>query len=253
MNAQRITDLALAAYHGDANAQARVTRVLVESCSFHESLIADVKMLENALKHGQLDIRADPAKYSSEYGEIIRRMNATLDAVIGPLKMSIEYTDQLSRGILPTKITGTYHGEVDRIKNNLNNCIDTFNALGKGTGSSIQDTANEVGQKETADRNFNFSEKFGNTTQVHGDLLFMSNQEEMSARKEAKDSQMRMVITWGDKEYEIDEFRSMVFGNPEDTLEVGRDGTGRKIEGTNRNFNTECQVPAPRSEIQDIT
>ncbi|MDF1547837.1 MAG: hypothetical protein P1P88_08435, partial [Bacteroidales bacterium] len=55
--------------------------------------------------------------------------NNTLDAVIGPLNVAAEYVDRISKGNIPPKITDTYHGDFNEIKNNLNVCIDAINLL----------------------------------------------------------------------------------------------------------------------------
>jgi methyl-accepting chemotaxis protein len=143
--------------------------------SFHDNLLADVNLLKNAISHGRLDIRADPAKYSGEYRKIIESMNTMLDTVTGPLKMSIEYTDQLSRGILPPKITGIYFGEVRRIKNNLNNCIDMINSVNKDTRSAAQDSINYSMIPGTKYGKSNFSEWINDTAHMQGDLVSMKN------------------------------------------------------------------------------
>ena len=43
--------------------------------------------------------------------------------------VSAEYVDRISKGDIPPKITDTYHGDFNEIKNNLNNCIDNIKAL----------------------------------------------------------------------------------------------------------------------------
>jgi methyl-accepting chemotaxis protein len=45
------------------------------------------------------------------------------------LNVSAEYVDRISKGDIPPKITDTYHGDFNEIKNNLNNCIDNIKAL----------------------------------------------------------------------------------------------------------------------------
>ncbi|MCX6625360.1 MAG: methyl-accepting chemotaxis protein, partial [Acidobacteria bacterium] len=54
---------------------------------------------------------------------------STLDSVIGPLNVAADYVDKISRGAIPAKISDTYNGDFNTIKNNLNNCIDNINAL----------------------------------------------------------------------------------------------------------------------------
>jgi len=90
MNEQTITDLALKAYRGDTIAQARVTKALIDMYSFHENLVNDVKVLEDAHGRGRHDTRVDPAKYTGEYKKTILMVNSVLDAVAGSLKTSGE-------------------------------------------------------------------------------------------------------------------------------------------------------------------
>jgi len=175
MNAQRINDLVGKAYRGDADAKAKATREIAEMCSFHDSLLLDVKMLEGAISHGRLDIRADPAKYSGENRKIIESMNATLDAATSPLKMSIECTDQLSRGILPEKITRIGYGDINRFTNNLNNCIDTFAGLKKENGNNVWDKIYYVKTPGTLNGNSNFSERIDDTAHMQGNVVAMKN------------------------------------------------------------------------------
>ena len=78
---------------------------------------------------GRLDTRADASKHQGDYRKIVDGVNRTLDAVIGPLNVSAEYVDRISKGDLPPKITDSYNGDFNEIKNNLNNCIDNINAL----------------------------------------------------------------------------------------------------------------------------
>jgi methyl-accepting chemotaxis protein len=67
--------------------------------------------------------------------------------VIGPLNVSAEYVDRISKGDIPPKITDKYNGDFNEIKNNLNNCIDNINALVGETGALIK--ASTEGQLAT--------------------------------------------------------------------------------------------------------
>ena len=78
---------------------------------------------------GKLATRADAAKHQGDLPQVVEGVNATLDAVIGPLNVSAEYVDRISKGDIPPKITDTYNGDFNEIKNNLNNCIDNIKAL----------------------------------------------------------------------------------------------------------------------------
>ena len=93
------------------------------------SLIAEAQRLTEAAVGGQLQTRGKPELVSPEFQPIITGVNATLDAVIGPLNVAAEYVERISKGDIPAKISDTYHGDFNEIKNNLNQCIDAVNAL----------------------------------------------------------------------------------------------------------------------------
>ena len=87
---------------------------------------------------GKLATRADATKHQGDFRKIIEGVNVTLDAVIEPLNVSAEYVDRISKGDIPPKITDTYNGDFNEIKNNLNNCIDAVNALVADAGVLAQ-------------------------------------------------------------------------------------------------------------------
>ena len=86
-------------------------------------------MLAKAAVEGKLDTRADATKHQGDYRKIVEGVNATLDAVIGPLNVAAEYVDRISKGEIPQKITDKYNGDFNEIKNNLNACIDGLQGL----------------------------------------------------------------------------------------------------------------------------
>ena len=45
------------------------------------------------------------------------------------MNVSANYVDRISQGDIPAKITDTYNGDFNIIKNNLNTCIDAVNSL----------------------------------------------------------------------------------------------------------------------------
>ena len=85
--------------------------------------------LAGAAVEGKLDRRADADSFEGNYRRIVQGVNDTLDAVISPLNVAAEYVDRISKGDIPERITDTYHGDFNEIKNNLNRCIDAVNGL----------------------------------------------------------------------------------------------------------------------------
>jgi methyl-accepting chemotaxis protein len=93
------------------------------------TLIGETKRLVDAAVAGQLQTRGNPKLVSAEFRPIVVGVNDTLDAVIGPLNVAAEYVDRISKGDIPPKITDSYNGDFNEIKNNLNQCIDAVGIL----------------------------------------------------------------------------------------------------------------------------
>lgn len=106
-----------------------VLRALDKAVSAVKAMSAEAAGLAQAAVAGKLSTRADATKYQGEYQKIVSGVNATLDAVIGPLNVAATYVDRISKGDIPEKITDNYNGDFNTIKNNLNTCIDAVNLL----------------------------------------------------------------------------------------------------------------------------
>ena len=85
--------------------------------------------LTTAAKEGKLTERGDQNEFQGAYSHIVQGVNAILDAVITPLNVAANYVDRISKGDIPPKITDTYHGEFNTIKNNLNTLISAMNEV----------------------------------------------------------------------------------------------------------------------------
>ena len=109
--------------------QDEIAPVLLGTTLSLRGLVAETKKLTQAAVEGKLAARADATKFHGEYRQVMQGINDTLDAVIGPLNMSAEYVDRISKGDIPPKITDNYSGDFNKIKNNLNTCIDAVNLL----------------------------------------------------------------------------------------------------------------------------
>jgi methyl-accepting chemotaxis protein len=94
-----------------------------------KGLLDETERLVGAAVEGKLSTRADVDSINFEFRGIAEGLNKTLDAVIGPLNVAAKYVDDISKGNIPPKITDTYHGDFNTIKDNLNRCIDTLNSL----------------------------------------------------------------------------------------------------------------------------
>jgi methyl-accepting chemotaxis protein len=113
-------------YNGDFNEIKNNLNQAIESVNL---LVTDAKMLATAADEGKLDTRADASKHNGDFRAVVEGVNRTLDNVILPLNVAAEYIDRISKGDIPPKITDNYNGDFNEIKNNLNLCIDSLNAM----------------------------------------------------------------------------------------------------------------------------
>jgi methyl-accepting chemotaxis protein len=118
----QITD----SYNGDFN---EIKNNLNQCIDAVNAMSADATTLARAAVEGRLATRADASKHQGDFRKIVQGVNDTLDAVIDPLNVAAEYVDQISKGEIPARITDTYNGDFNEIKNNLNQCIDAVNAM----------------------------------------------------------------------------------------------------------------------------
>ncbi|MBI2418858.1 MAG: chemotaxis protein [Ignavibacteriales bacterium] len=94
-----------------------------------KSLVTDANMLAKAAVEGKLATRADASKHQGDFRKVVQGVNDTLDSVIGPLNVAAEYVDRIAKGDIPKKISDSYNGDFNEIKNNLNGCIDAVDLL----------------------------------------------------------------------------------------------------------------------------
>jgi methyl-accepting chemotaxis protein len=123
-----------ATYAGDFNAIKENLNRCIDAVN---RLVADAVTLAQAGVDGRLATRADASKHEGDFRKIVEGVNKTLDAVIGPLNVAATYVDQISKGQIPAKITDSYAGDFNTIKNNLNTCIEAVNLLVADAGKLV--------------------------------------------------------------------------------------------------------------------
>ena len=68
-----------------------------------KALIVDTDLLVAAALKGELSTRADAGKHFGDFRKIVEGVNKTLDAVVGPLTVSADYVDKISKGDIPPR------------------------------------------------------------------------------------------------------------------------------------------------------
>ncbi|NLI12851.1 MAG: hypothetical protein GX425_09565, partial [Peptococcaceae bacterium] len=124
-----LVDLAGLKKVGQRSENDQLIPAFIKAMEAINNLVTDADMLARTAMEGKLDTRADVGKHEGEYRKVIEGFNNTLDAVIGPLNVAAEYIDRISKGDIPPRITDSYNGDFNEIKNNVNGCIDAVNGL----------------------------------------------------------------------------------------------------------------------------
>ena len=94
-----------------------------------QALLDDSAMLARAGVEGRLSVRADASRHQGDFRRLVEGINATLDAVIGPLGLASAFVEQVSHGQVPARIEEAWAGDFGRLKASLNLCADAVTAL----------------------------------------------------------------------------------------------------------------------------
>ena len=114
---------------GHRSEQDELIPAFIQAMESITALVDDAAVLAKATVEGRLSVRADASRHHGDYQRVIQGVNDTLDAVINPLNMAAEYIERIGNGDVPNKISETYYGDFNEIKNNLNNCIESINEM----------------------------------------------------------------------------------------------------------------------------
>ncbi len=117
-----------------------ITPVIKKTVENINALLLETNNLIQATKEGKLDTRGNAAAFTGGWGQLIGGVNEMIDSFVGPINVTAEYVDRISKGDIPPKITDAYYGDFNEIKNNLNSCIDIMNGLLLETNNLIQAT-----------------------------------------------------------------------------------------------------------------
>jgi methyl-accepting chemotaxis protein len=135
VSAGKIDELVTQTYKGDHEKMKLAVNKVAEVLQLLEKMLT---RLATSAKNGDLSDRGHPDLVQGAYAEIVRGVNGVLDALISPLNVAANYVDRISKGDIPAKITDTYNGDFNVLKNNLNTCIDAVNALVADAGMLVK-------------------------------------------------------------------------------------------------------------------
>ena len=168
---------------------------LVQMVKTIKRIVRSISCLTDAVLEGKLDIRGDAEKFGGEYAKIIHGVNATVDAVVNPLKNTSDYVRQISKGRLPDLIKEEYKGDFNETRNSLNTMIENLIRFAADVQNTAEQVATGSGQLSSS------AEQISNSTsqQAAGVEEISSSMEEMSSMVRQSAENARETATIAEK------------------------------------------------------
>lgn len=116
-------------------------------------LIKETSILTDAALRGELSKRGDIASTNFEFRPIIKGFNDTLDGVINPINEAMNVMQKLANKDLRARVVGSYNGDLDKFKANINLAAQNLDdAMGQvsSSGTQIESGAVQVSQTSQA-------------------------------------------------------------------------------------------------------
>ena len=109
--------------HNEISHMLTCMRTLQESV---QRLSADTVMLTSAAVNGDLATRVSPDRHRGDFREIVKGINATMDAVIAPLNIASGALHKLGSGQMAYEVIGEFRGDYQKIKTGVNSLVNAI-------------------------------------------------------------------------------------------------------------------------------
>ena len=124
----KIDELIAQTYKGDHE---KMKQAINNVAIVLQSLQKELVRLTDASKEGQLSDRGKPEQFQGAYAEIVRGVNAMLDAILLPIGEGNRILAQISGGKIDELIAQTYKGDHEKMKQAINNVAVVLQGLQK--------------------------------------------------------------------------------------------------------------------------
>ncbi|MBI9073238.1 MAG: HAMP domain-containing protein [Melioribacteraceae bacterium] len=135
-----------------------------------ENLLSESDSLLDANKRGDLTVRGNVDKFSGDWKRILEGFNSILDASLAPINEANEVLGKMAGGDFTAEMVGTYNGDYENIKNNVNQVVKSLNnVIGRvaQSASDIAASASEI-SASTEQMATGANEQNSQTTDVAG-------------------------------------------------------------------------------------
>ena len=124
----KIDELIAQTYKGDHE---KMKQAINNVAVVLQGLQKEMARLTDASKEGQLSDRGKPEQFQGAYAEIVRGVNAMLDAILLPIGEGNRILAQISNGKIDELIAQTYKGDHEKMKQAINNVAIVLQGLQK--------------------------------------------------------------------------------------------------------------------------
>src|SRR5579872_5267337 len=124
----KIDELIAQTYKGDHE---KMKQAVNNVAAVLQTLQKELGRLTEASKEGQLSERGKPDQFQGAYADIVRGMNAMLDAILLPIGEGNRILAQISNGKIDELIAQTYKGDHEKMKQAVNNVALVLQSLEK--------------------------------------------------------------------------------------------------------------------------
>ncbi len=132
-----------AEYKGDFNLLKNNLNTCVDNVN---ALIRDSNMLAEAAVAGRLSVRADVTPHLGDFGKVVAGMNATMDAVVNPLRDVEDTLARLATGDFTAEMPRSYRGDFDHLKSAMSTMCGQIRTALSQIGTNVETLAGASSQ-----------------------------------------------------------------------------------------------------------
>jgi methyl-accepting chemotaxis protein len=136
--ASRVTAMALLVALLGLVAAVVAWRILRAVNATLDGLQQQSQLLTDAVRAGDLSVRADERVVAAEFRPVVAGMNETLDAFVKPFNESAEVVRRIAEGEPLQRVETPYAGDFNELKDNLNGVIDMIHRRSAEVNKLIQ-------------------------------------------------------------------------------------------------------------------
>jgi methyl-accepting chemotaxis protein len=162
----KIDELIAQSYKGDHE---KMKQAVNNVAGVLQGLQKELIRLTEASKEGQLSERGKPDQFQGAFAEIVRGVNAMLDAILLPIGEGNRILAQISSGKIDELIAQTYKGDHEKMKQAVNNVAAVLQGLQKELARLTQ--ASNAGQLSERGRHDQFRGAYGDIVRGVNDVL----------------------------------------------------------------------------------